>query len=219
MRATDLHLESRQRKFYNRQINLWSSTVYSSRILHSHLGRGGSSFLHGPDSQTAMMDSTSFVLALLFFAVSALAQLSGSDSCLTNECQALLLLCSECSFPLQTTADITPTQSQCICYSTNFSETLGTYVYAPCPMPVSSSLPFANQDRCLTCMELHEMANFSRPTWDRLCADTSNGQLSSNVQDSDLSTKITGGTENIAHRHTGCVVGSLLVAVGIGYWI
>lgn len=63
------------------------------------------------------------------------------------------------------------------------------------------------------------MANFSRPTWDRLCADTSNGPLSSNVQDSDLSTKITGGTENIAYRHTGCVVGSLLLAVGIGYWI
>lgn len=104
-------------------------TVYRSNS-PSHLTLYINIFIHTP---SAMKLSTSILLSILSFAVSALAQLSGSDECLTDKCQALLLLCSDCSYPLQTTADITPTQSQCICDSAGFADILGMYVPPPPP--------------------------------------------------------------------------------------
>ncbi|KAL0633048.1 hypothetical protein Q9L58_008058 [Maublancomyces gigas] len=149
--------------------------------------------------------STSILLSILSFAVSALAQLSGSDECLTDECQALLLLCSDCSYPLQTTADITPTQSQCICDSTGFADILGI---------------------CLFCMQSHNMANFSKPTWDRLCpsinapSDPENSNTESSDPSGTLSVdpavKIAGAESTAYGRRMGFVVGGILVAVGVG---
>lgn len=100
---------------------------------------------------SAMKVSTSILLSILSFAVSALAQLSGSDSCLTDECQALLLLCSDCSYPLQTTADITPTQSQCICDSTGFADVLGMYVPPPSPCVRMHATDYRLPDVSIAC--------------------------------------------------------------------
>lgn len=157
-------------------------------------------------------------LAPVFLLLTAsVSGLSGSDSCLSNECQGILLLCSNCSYPLQTGALATPVQAQCICYAPGFTDMLNTYTTPP-PLRVLI-LPANCGTRCINCMAPYQAAIYSQPAWDRLCAgavtDSPGATAAGDTAETgDPSVKIA-GARGIADGRTGCVVGGVLVAAGM----